>query len=590
MSSLPSFRFKNTIRFKLLAACLFLLIVPIAVVGTISYEASKNESDSLIEKNLRNNVKFAAELVNSFNESVKSGTMTREEAQERAKTLLLGPLQDGKRKINTNIDLGSNGYFYVLDEKGTLLAHPLIEGDNIWDKQSSDGTFYIQDVIGKAKNDGGGFTYYEWPLPKTNESDAVKEETKIVYGTYYAEWGWVIAAGSYMIDYNYGQKHIFNVIILTLAACIVVGSVFSLLFARHVARPLLQVTAQTKRIAEGDLTASESRIRNNDEIGRLAGMFGQMRDNLRQLVTQISGSVDMVTGKSARLSSSIHEITQASNQIATSIQDISAVTHTQAVNVEESANAMEEMAAGIQRIAETSSSAFEVSENTAREAEQGQQQIKLSIDQMNALRTTVTDLAGVIGLLEDRSQQIGDIVQVITEIADQTNLLALNAAIEAARAGETGKGFAVVASEVRKLAERSSQSAQQVSELIEAIQGNISFAVKEMNRSDQEVNNSVEAVTNSGIAFEHILQATKQVVEHIQEASAASEQMSASAQQVAASLQDMRKMAGESAAAAQTISGFTEEQLAAMEEVESASKAISGMAQELQQAAHRFKL
>ncbi|WP_409343512.1 methyl-accepting chemotaxis protein [Paenibacillus sp. MBLB4367] len=585
MSTLRSFRFTNTIRFKLLAACLFLLIVPILVVGTVSYDASKKESDALIEKNIRNNVQFAVELANSFTESVRNGTMKEEDAQERVKSLLLGPKQDGKRPINANIDLGPNGYFYVLDQKGVLLAHPLLEGQNIWDKKSSDGTYYIQEIIDHAVHDGGGFTYYKWPLPNSET-----EEMKVVYGAYFAEWEWVIAAGSYMIDYNAGQTHIFKVIILTLAACVAVGFLFSLLFARHIARPLVRVTAETRRIADGDLTETELRIRNNDEIGRLAGMFGQMRGSLRQLVNQIGGSSDQVSGRTARLSASIQEITQASNQIASSIHDISAATHTQASNVEESANAMEEMAAGIQRIAETSSSALEVSESTAREAEQGQQQIKLSIRQMDALRTTVNDLAGVIRLLDDRSHQIGDIVQAITEIADQTNLLALNAAIEAARAGESGKGFAVVATEVRKLAERSSQSAQQVAELIAVIQDNISFAVKEMARSDQEVNTGVESVTNSGIAFEHILLATKQVVEHIQEASAASEQMSASAQQVAASLQDMRKMAGESASAAQTISGFTEEQLAAMEEVESASKAISGMALELQQAAHRFKL
>lgn len=214
---------------------------------------------------------------------------------------------------------------------------------------------------------------------------------------------------------------------------------------------------------------------------------------------------------------------------------------TQARGVQESAYAMEEMAAGIQRIASTSSTACDASLTTLRQAEEGNELIVKSSEQMNAVSSKVGDLASIVDKLGERSQQIGEIVQAITDISSQTNLPALNASIKAARAGEQGKGFAVVAGEVKKLAERSNESAAQVAELIESIRGDIERATVAMEQGEREVAAGVEAIRLTGEAFRHILDATRSVVDQVQSASAAAEQMSASSQEVAASLQEMER-------------------------------------------------
>lgn len=573
-----------TIRTKLLTACLILLIVPIIIIGTISYQSSSKETNTLIEKNIQNNVAMALALITSFDESVKNGTLSKEEAQEKVKTALLDSKQGGIRTINKDIDLGEHGYYYVLDDQGMLLAHPKLEGQSIWDRKTSDGFYYIQDVIAKAKS-GGGLTKYNWPLPNSE-----KEALKVVYSAYYENWGWIVSAGSYMQDYNQGLTNILKTLLITLASCFLAGLLFSYLFARHIAKPLSIVSEQTVQIAKGDLTGDFLLIKNQDELGQLGRMFSLMRQNILKLVTEISTSSDQVSQKLGALAQSTHEVTEASNHISSSVQQISLLTHTQARSVEENANAMEEMAAAIQRISETSTITLGVSESMANEADQGSLFIAETTEKMTSLHATISDLSIVIEQLNDRSQQIGSIVQVITEIANQTRLLSLNAAIESARAGEAGQGFAVVASEVRKLADRSNHSALQVSELISSIQGNITFVVTEMHRSEIEVNIGVESVIKTGEAFNRIHQATKNTVTLIQDASAASQELSAGAQQVAASLQEMKRMSENTANTTESISSYTEEQLASMENIVASADSISHLAETLQQTAHQFKI
>lgn len=574
-----------TIRKKLMLVSLLLLLTPILVLGAITYNVSTQETDKLIQSNLKNSVEIALELTAAFEKAAKQGTMSKEDAQEKVKEILLGAKKEGKRSINANINLGANGYFFILNENGDLLAHPLLEGQNILDKQTNDGFYYIKDMIEKGKS-GGDFTIYNWPLP-----NSTKEGEKITYAkSSNSDWGWIISAGSYMQDYNSGQVRILDTILITLICCSVIGGVVMTLFAFHISRPIKQLALQAEQFAMGDLRSTHVRVRNNDEIGELAVSFESMHTHLRQIVSGLLSNSDKLTDSSHELNQSIGETTTASNQISTSIEDMVISNETQARSINESSTAMEEMSIGIQRIATTSSAAYEASEMTLQQAEQGNHLINETTLQMNAVSHTVSDLAKIVEKLTERSQYIGDIVQVITDISSQTNLLALNASIEAARAGDEGKGFAVVAGEVKKLAERSTASAAEIAELIQDIQLDMKQAGQAMGKGEQEVSAGVSAIQHTGQAFVRILDATRSVVNQVQEASAAAEEMSASSQEIAASLQEIERMANQTSDLAHLISTSTEEQLAAMEELTSASKSLEIMSSEMQFMAHRFKL
>lgn len=573
------------IRQKMIVFSLLLLAVPTLIVGIVSYNVAKTETDKLIESKLISNVRMAEELIALMDNSVKSGQMTLETAQERVKTMLLGEKdKEGKRTINKNIDIGENGYFFVLDTTGTLFAHPNMEGQNIIDRKTSDGYYYIQDLVKKAQ-EGGGVVYYKWPLP-----NSAKEALKITYGELDPRWNWIISAGSYMQDYNAGQTRILMDMLVTLVVCMSVGALAVWLFARHISTPIARVAEATKRIADGDLTSSELDVRNRDEIGQLAADFHVMNNHLKTLVVQVQGGADHVLTSSKELSISIDETTKASKDIVMEVQQIAAGVDSQALSTAESSRAMEEMATGIGRIAETSSSAFDASLRTSKAAEAGYENIQKSIEQMNRVSLTVNELASIIQKLDQRSKEVGDIVEVITTIAASTSLLALNASIEAARAGEQGRGFAVVAGEVKKLAVQSESSAQQVIQLVAAIQSDIGYAVQAMAEGEREVRDGAEKTKESGDSFKRILEATRNVVEQIQEASSAAEEMSASSEEISASLQEMSQISAKGAESTQSISASTEQQLATMELLASQAEQLSVLAERLHQAVTKFRV
>jgi methyl-accepting chemotaxis protein len=581
-----------TIRKKLLLMSLTLLILPIGILGVVAYQISMKETNQLIESKLSSSVNLAVAMIENLESSVQAGMMSEMEAQEQVRSLLLGIKNtDGTRPINPAIDLGPNGYFFILDQKGELLAHPRLEGDNIWDKQTSNGFFYIQDLI-KAAQNGGGATYYKWPLPKPDDSDnhKVGEALKISYAKLSPSWGWVVAAGSYMQDYNTGQQNILKGIIITLILCLVLGIAVILLFAQHISKPIIRIAREAERIAQGDLSGKALTVRNRDEIGQLGISFNQLSGNIRQLVGNLTVSSELLASSSKQLSSTLGETTAALVQTSTSMTEVANNSEKQAASTQETSHSMEDMVKEIQRVAEASTHAYQLSMQTLEEADSGNRLIIHSSEQMNAVSTTVDDLGITVTSLNEQSQQIGTIVSTIKGISEQTNLLALNAAIEAARSGEQGRGFAVVASEVRKLAGQTSEAAEQVSVMIEEIIASIGHAHHSMSKGQTEVAAGVQAIDDTGKAFKRILQASQTIVDQVKQSSTAAQQMYTGSEQIAGAVMEVEQVSLHSASAAQTVSAAVEEQLAAMEEIAASARKLQEGSNEMRALVNQFKL
>lgn len=577
----------DSIRTKLLLASSLFLIVPTLSIGLIVDRIANRETQTMLEDGLRSQVHLAIETIELLNEQVSSGLLPLEEAQDRMKTMLLGPLQpDGTRPINRDIDLGEHGYFFVLDDRGLLLAHPMREGDNIWESQDSEGFYYIQDLVSKAAS-GGGFTFYPWPLPG---EDAAEEAVKITYAAKDPYWGWTVSAGSYLQDFDEAQRNIRETIVLTLLVAIPVGLVATVLFAFRMTRPLRLVSAQLRRVASGDLHASDLRVRGKDEVAALAADVNAMSGRLRELIRQMAVDASRVLDASSQLAASAEQSAQSSRSVAQAMQDVAQSADGQSSAAAESARATDEMSAGVQRIAESSSIAWETSRETADAAEAGSASIRDAAGQIETAVASVRDLSGTIAALERRSEQIEEIVTFISELSQQTNLLSLNASIEAARAGEHGRGFGVVAGEIKKLADQSNRSAEDIQGVIERIRDDIRRAAASMGASEKEVLAGAELVRRSGETFAQIASAARRTLDQAQETSAASEQLSAGALEVAASIQDIAALSEKSAAATEEISAASEEQLAVMESVEESARSLAALAKRLQEAASRFRL
>lgn len=426
----------------------------------------------------------------------------------------------------------------------------------------------------------------------------------------------------------------------------ILGIGIGIFFGRSISKPITALTAVANIVAQGDLTHEVPKIKTRDEVETLGQAFMTMVENLRNLIRNINDTSQHVAATSQQLSSNAEEATKATQQVSKAIDDVAKGTTEQTRNVNDTVRTVEQVAQAIDQIA---AGAQEQNKNVLTTTElvegmtgkidlmaKGVEQIKEAAQQngviakeggkavektvvgMERVKDAVFETANRIKELGEQSQKIGEIIQVIDDIAEQTNLLALNAAIEAARAGEHGKGFAVVADEVRKLAERSGKATKEIADLVTNIQKGTNVAVDSMEVGTKEVEAGVLVAQDAGKSLREIVEVVEQAGEGVQEIvkiikeilessgevskainnvasvteenTAATEEMSASAQQVNSSMQSLSAITEESAAAAEEVSASTEELTASTEEIAASADALARMAQQLQDLVNQFKI
>jgi len=374
------------------------------------------------------------------------------------------------------------------------------------------------------------------------------------------------------------------------AVIFIFACVAAIFLARRISRPLALVAESAKKIAMGDLRNTTIPYEANDEIGDMITAFKAMKDNLRDVVSQVANSSEQVAAASEELTASSEQSAQASSQVAETVTNVATGASNQVASVEQTVGVVGEMATAISHITSNASNAAAKSGETASAASVGGESVCQARAQMQLIKEAVNQSAQVVQKLGVSSQQIGEFVNLISGIAGQTNLLALNAAIEAARAGEQGRGFAVVADEVRKLAEQSQEAAQKVTVLIHDIQSETNVAVTTMNQGTIEVTRGTEVIATTGEQFNLIVAKIDELNKQVQAITTASKNLSAASEEVVASVDSVRKVAADTAADTQTISAATEEQSASMEEIASSSHALSNMASQLQMIVAKFRL
>jgi methyl-accepting chemotaxis protein len=486
-----------------------------------------------------------------------------------------------------------NGNFAIVDEVGkltgdsvTIFLNDTRIATNVTKEngERAVGTQAAEQVVQTTLKEGQ--TYLGEAIIVNTPSQTVYEPIKNAKGEIIGMW----LVGVPNLPYDNMVTSFRNDVVIFGVVGLIVAIICSALVAEMNSRPLLRLRDMANQVAEGDLSIEALTLNRKDELGHLANSIDKMVSNLRTLIYEVNQAAVQVAASSEELTASTEHATKATEQITATMQDVAIGAENQMKGILESERAIEDMATGIQKVAETSTVVSEASYEMEKQAEQGNVSIQEAIAQMNMIRTKVERSTGDFKLLEHRSQEIGQIVELITGIAAQTNLLALNAAIEAARAGEHGRGFAVVADEVRKLAEQSGNSAAQIANLIEVIQADTAKAVGTMDEIAHEVESGVSDVNIAGDAFQRILRSAKQVANQVQEVTAFSQEMSANAQIVAESVEQATQIAQSSANSAQNVAASSEEQLASVEEISASAESLSDMANELQLLVSRFKV
>jgi len=354
-------------------------------------------------------------------------------------------------------------------------------------------------------------------------------------------------------------------------------------------RPLKQLTRQVVLAGQGDLTVTVDLAR-KDEIGALAQAFHQTMDSLRQFIGVMQRGVKQLEQSVATLQTSSGESKASSERIAFAMKEAAAGAEVQIERSAESSKSLEDVAAGVGRIAEASGEVAESSGQSREQAEQGSAYMESVVNQMHHIRSSNEQLREVVAAMNARSQQIDQVVVTIAAIASQTNILALNAGIEAARAGEHGRGFAIVASEIRKLAEQTAASSERITEMIGAVQEETHRAADMMEGAVSEVQAGERLAVQAGSAFAVILSEIRKVDEQIAEVSSASEELAASTEEVSASISEAAEIVNRSAAHFSGVAEASQEQLDRVADMNGEAENLQRMAGELSELIRRYKV
>ncbi|MEI6205786.1 MAG: methyl-accepting chemotaxis protein [Desulfuromonadales bacterium] len=483
---------------KIMSISIFSIVVVTLVM--VCYWSPLMERTLLAGKSAatRQAVEVAFGVLESLELQGRNGQLSLEEAKSRAAVQI------------KNLRYNDKEYFWINDLDAKMIMHPVkpeLDGRSMVDEKDPQGKFLFREFVRVANESSSGYVSYLWPKP-----DSSAPVAKMSFVKLFKPWGWVIGSGIYVDDVNT------EVVALRwkLAGGILLFGAMTMVMAisigRGVTRPLNTIVNILPSIAGGDLTSRIS-ITQNNEFGILADAVSLMVTKLRTMVTGIKQSTDSIASSSNHLNSESGRMVGCLEQTSEKTAII--------------AMASEEMSATSNEIARNCIHAADSSQKASELAKTGNQLVQNTLAGMGRITARVRDSAVTVENLGERSDQIGEIVNTIGDIADQTNLLALNAAIEAARAGEHGRGFAVVADEVRALADRTARATKEINTMIKVIQTETREAVISMKQGVSEVELGAIDAGRSGEALEGIACQINEVTNQVTQIAIAAEQQCA---------------------------------------------------------------
>lgn len=411
------------------------------------------------------------------------------------------------------------------------------------------------------------------PIVAAGRGKDIMDDIRAIIDEMFAEENALFAERSIVVS----RSTAFTRVVIVAGSCMVIllGFLIASFFVRSIVRPIHEIMRRIIDIeTNGNLTA-EIFISSNDEIGDMGKAFNRLLIGLKNIIVGVINVAEQINQMAENFSVSTKQMSVLMQDFSATSQQISKGTQDIASRVETVAETMTKIGVGVEQTARNTQGAAQSAELTKNATKDGNSAVIEVIDKMVDIDNKVHASAEAINQLGQRSEQIYEIVHVITDIADQTNLLALNAAIEAARAGEAGRGFAVVADEVKKLAEGSGRAAKQIGELIKSILKETRQAVENMESGTSAVAEGKVVVEKAGTALQNILKIAGSSSMMVEQISVATQQMAEGTRQVTHNINDIAVTAEGSAAATEEAASTTEQIMASIQDVAAAAQQLA---------------
>lgn len=479
-------------------------------------------------------------------------------------------------KLINEIKIGEQGYALLIDATGMVMAHPVKELVGTKLAENSDtGLVQLADTLLKSEN---GFTKFQ-----------EQGINKVVSFTTVPITGWKIAIMIPESEVYAEINETASKMAMTVVAVMLIMTIIVFLISSSITKPIIKLNKAAAQVAAGDMTYKVD-IKSKDEIGQLANSFNIMTDNIKQLVQEINELSNSVVSYTGLMTSSSHQAVAISEQMAEAVSDLARGADVQSNSVQEGLNKVMQLGEDLKVIVENTNTASESSNQVHELIGEGMKVVSHQNTKVMENTEAGQNVAVAIKSLDEKSKQIGEIVEVIDSISSQTNLLALNAAIEAARAGEQGRGFAVVADEVRKLAEQSSAATGKISNLIEEIKQGTENAVKEVETSEHIIKEQETSVSNVKRIFEVIAASVEQMRMKFEEVTLGTKSIDKETAEINDVISKLAGIAENNAASSEEVAASTEEQVATLQEISANINNLSEMAQQLKSSLNKFKL
>ncbi len=581
---------------------LSLLVIALFMGGVFALFLPKVEQKLVSEKRefLRQLVDIPYAQIREYEGRIAKGEFTPEEGRKRAMERI------------KNMRFGDNNYFWINDTKlpyPTMIMHPTVPAldGKVLDAEkfncATQLTFdqgqaslrvekknLFQAAVEVALKSKQGFVTYDWPKPT---KDGVTKELfpKESMVRLYEPWGWVVGAGIYIDDIAEELASLRNYVLVISLGIVLVAVIATVLLARGISGPIRALVAYAGRIEQGDLAAELSGTFRS-EMAMLKTSIAAMVQTLKTKIAEVNTALasaddeaakaraataeaeaargqavqakrDGMLHAAAKLETVVEIVTSASQELSSQIEEASHGAEQQARRAAETATAMEEMNATILEVARNAGQAAVTADQAKTRSEDGEKVVGEVVQGIGDVQAQALALKADMDVLGRQAQGIGQILNVISDIADQTNLLALNAAIEAARAGDAGRGFAVVADEVRKLAEKTMAATKEVGDAIHGIQEGASKNVANVDRAVQAIGQATGLAHKSGSSLREILTLVESASDQVRAIATASEEQSAASEEINTSVDEINTISAETSQAmnqaAQAVSELAEQ-------------------------------